>query len=271
MDGENNFTNGALMGSILGRNQSVDQSMYGMNGMWNNPFVYLVWMMFADQWRNRNGDSSTTSNQLSDLQNQMQDNHNSDLLMSAISGNKESIQRIADVMGAQIGQVQSVLSNISSGISALNGNVNLSGERVQNSISQQSGILGSQIQNTGCQIKTSILEQGYQSQLSSANQAAQINLNNCQQTNTMLQGFNALQNSINNGFNTLGYQLSSVGCEVRTTSTENTHKILDYLTQSKQLDQATTIQQLRDEVGRLNQTQSILAAISGTKTATTTA
>lgn len=64
---------------------------FGGNGMWNNPFMYLVWMWMM-RWMNNgwgeNGDCQNAglSRQIQTLQEQMQDNHNSDLIMQGING-----------------------------------------------------------------------------------------------------------------------------------------------------------------------------------------
>ena len=94
-------------------------------------------------------------------------------------------------------------------------------------------------------MKTTTLEQGYQNQLA-----------NLQQTNT-----------IQAGFANIGYLIQQQGQMLAANDTANTQKVLDWLCNSKQLEQATTIQQLRDEVGRLNQTQDIINSL---KTTTTT-
>lgn len=59
-DGSNNFANGAMMGASLNKNANDPALMAammngGMNGQWNNPFVYLVWMMFANRWMGNYG------------------------------------------------------------------------------------------------------------------------------------------------------------------------------------------------------------------------
>jgi Flp pilus assembly pilin Flp len=210
--------------------------------------------------------------------------------MNALQGNREAAQQIATTMNADFNQINSTLCAINSGLqrelAAANGNVNLASERILNGISQQTGILGSQIQNTGCGIKTSILEQGYQNQIQNLNQTNQLGNNiqnafnalnttilsqgyqnqlaNCQQTNNILQGFNSLTNTVQNGFTSIGYQLNTIGCDIKQNSTINTQKIIDYLVGTKQLDQATTIQQLRDEIGRLQQTNTIISQLKST-------
>jgi len=117
--------------------------------------------------------------------------------------------------------------------------------------------LGSAFQQGCCECKSAILESGYQNQLA-----------NCQQTNTILQQSQGLQNTVTNGFTNLGFLLERNACDVKENSTANTQRIIDTLNNHWSLEQQTTIQQLRDEIGRLNQTSTLIAAL---KPAATTA
>lgn len=109
------------------------------------------------------------------------------------------------------------------------------------------------------QLGTSILSQGYQNQL-----------NNCNQTNTILMQSQALQNTVQNGITALGYQSERNNSATQQNSTANTQRIIDTLNNHWNLEQQTTIQQLRDEIGRLNQTNTLIASLKGTTTATST-
>lgn len=92
---------GSMMGSMFNRRDdglATAALMNGANGWQNNPFIYLVWMMFANRmWGNDGGklQDAEIQGQLSDLRNQMADNHNSDLLMSAIQGNNNDLKTLA--------------------------------------------------------------------------------------------------------------------------------------------------------------------------------
>ena len=60
----------------------------GMNNWMNNPFVYLVWMMFANRmWGGEHNCNPAIQAQIDSLRNQMADNQNSNLLMDAVHGN----------------------------------------------------------------------------------------------------------------------------------------------------------------------------------------
>lgn len=57
----------------------------GMNNWMNNPFVYLVWMMFANRmWGGERNCNPAIQAQIDSLRNQMADNQNSNLLMDAV-------------------------------------------------------------------------------------------------------------------------------------------------------------------------------------------
>lgn len=131
-------------------------------------------------------------------------------------------------------------------IAGVNGRIDALGGQIAASTSQEQLQAGfNRMSDCCCQTRNAILEQGYQNQLA-----------NCQQTNT-----------VQAGFANIGYLIQQQGQMLMANDTANTQKVLDWLCNSKQLEQATTIQQLRDEVGRLNQTQTIIDALKTTTTA----
>lgn len=254
---------GAMLGSMFGKDNHSDlmsalAANSGMGGAWNNPFIYLVWMMFANRYMGGAGVEGTNlQSQINALQGVVQDNHNSDLLMAAVNGSTEATQNLAVAMNAGFDTVNAAICGVRNGITEANGNIQLAAERMISNNNMQSGILGSKIDAVGCGIKSAILEQGYQNQLA-----------NCQQTNTILQQSQALTNVIQNGFTSIGYQIERNSCDVKETSIANTQKIIDTLNNHWNLEQQTTIQQLRDEVGRLNQTNTLIAALKPAATTT---
>ena len=138
-------------------------------------------------------------------------------------------------------------------------NANAANGAMMDSLNGVSGAvngLGTAFQEGCCACKTAILESGYQNQLA-----------NCQQTNTILQQSQALQNTVTNGFTNVGFLLERNACDIKENSTANTQKIIDTLNNHWNLEQQTTIQQLRDEIGRLNQTSALIAALKTSSTA----
>lgn len=80
----------------------------------------------------------------------------------------------------------------------------------------------------------------------------------------------ALQNAVQNGFAQVGFQAERNACDTKKTSTQNTQKIIDTLTNHWNLGQQTTIQQLRDEIGRLNQTNALISVLKPSSAVITT-
>lgn len=202
----------------------------GGANMWNNPFMYLVWMtMFRNgNFGGGNGDVQAANNAMNiqNLTDLVQDNHNNDLTMQAIAGNTAAITQLAGVLNTST-------DNVTAAINAM----------------------ASQMQNGMCGIKTEILQQGYQNQLST-----------CQQTNTILQQSQALTNVITNGFTSIGYQLERNACDVKEASLANTQRIIDTLTGHWSQEQQGIINSLQSQLSE----QRILNAVNASKTTPTT-
>lgn len=94
----------------------------GMGGQWNNPFIYLVWMMFAQRmWGDGYGNGSKLQDaeiqsQIQSLRSQMSDNHNSDLLMQAIKGNSDALTTLGSNLNCDFNQLQTAVNSVRSGI-----------------------------------------------------------------------------------------------------------------------------------------------------------
>lgn len=235
-DSANGFSNGVMTGAMLGKDHGNDAltallANGGNQQMWNNPFAYLIWLIFAGQFGGFGGANGAYQTQLQSLQNQIADNHNSDLTMQAINGSQAATTQLAQTLNVGFDQVQAAVNQ-----------------------------LGQLLQGGFNNINTSILSQGYQNQL-----------NNCNQTNTILMQAQNLQNTIQNGITALGYQSERNNSATQQASSTNTQRIIDTLNNHWNLEQQTTIQQLRDEIGRLNQTNTLISSLKGTATATSTA
>jgi hypothetical protein len=203
----------------------------GANGQWNNPFIYLLWMMFFGGnngfgWGGNGANAAANAAQFQNLSDLIQDNHNSDLTMQAINGNTAAITQLASLLNTST-------DNITAAINAMS----------------------SQMQNGMCGIKTEILSQGYQNQLST-----------CQQTNTILQQSQALTNTVQNGFTAIGHQIQMMGCDIEKNDLANTQKILDTLNNHWGQEQQGIINSLQSQLSE----QRILNAVNASKTTPTT-
>ena len=146
--------------------------------------MYLIWLAwfgggngFGPNRGNAGvaaGDVQAANNAaaIQNLSDMISDNHNSDLTMQAIAGNTAAISQLA-------------------------GMLNVSTDRIATAINVMAG----NMQQNCCDIKSTIMSQGYQNQLST-----------CQQTNTILQQSQALTNTITNGLTNLaGMLIEGIG------------------------------------------------------------
>ena len=163
---------------------------------------------------------------IQNLTDLVQDNHNNDLTMQAIAGNTAAITQLAGVLNTSTDNVTAAIN-----------------------------VMASQMQSGMCCIKSDILSQGYQNQLST-----------CQQTNTILQQSQALTNTITNGFTSIGYQLERNACDVKEASLANTQRIIDTLSNHWSQEQQGIINSLQSQLSE----QRILNAVNASKTTPTT-
>lgn len=131
----------------------------GMNG--GNWFVWLFFLLFAQRmgW----GENSP---QLQALQNQMQDNQNSNLLMDAVKGNTGAIQQLATNLNCDFNQLSGSICDIKNAISQVGGQIGFSAEKIINSILMGNSQVIQAIQNCCCNTQQAITKMGYDNQLS---------------------------------------------------------------------------------------------------------
>lgn len=109
----------------------------GMNNWMNNPFVYLVWMMFANRmWGGEQNCNPAIQAQIDSLRNQIADNQNSNLLMDAVHGNTAAITQLAGNLNCDFNALNGAICDVRGGVDRLSGQVGFSAERVINSVSQ---------------------------------------------------------------------------------------------------------------------------------------
>lgn len=206
-------------------------AMNGGNGnnMWNNPFMYLIWLaMFQNGGFGFGGGGAQAAANNAAIQNlgdMISDNHNNDLTMQAIAGNTAAITQLAGVLNTSTDNITAAIN-----------------------------VMAGQMQQNCCDVKSSIMSQGYQNQLST-----------CQQTNTILQQSQQLQNTVANGFTNIGFLLERNACDIKETSLANTQRIIDTLSNHWSQEQQGLINSLQSQLSE----QRILNAVAASKTTTT--
>lgn len=184
--------------------------------------MYLVWMWMM-RWMNRDGDgengNSAIQRQIQTLQENMQDNHNSDLIMAGINGNSEAIRQAASNIGCDLNVLQQAVSGVSSSIQQLGGQVGFSAERIINAVNMGDCNVIQALKDCCCTTQKSIIEMGYQNQLANERQTYQLS-----------NSINSVGINMEKGFANDAFQTQSQTCSlqntIKDTSTITTNAIL---------------------------------------------
>ena len=242
--GGNDLATMALLGSNGG---------FGSNGMWNNPFMYLVWM-YMMRWMNGNGDfnntaglEASTQRQIQTLADQMNDNHTSDLIMSAIQGNNNAIQEVSTRLGCDLNAIASAVQGVRSDIGAVGSQLGFSAERIINAVNQGDCGVIQALKDCCCETQKSILTQNYENRIAIGDA-----------TRSLKDSVNYVGLQVEKGFSNTNYETQAQTCALQNTirdaGTTNTNAILAKL-------DAMQNQQLLDKIDALREKNSEQAVI----------
>lgn len=212
--------------------------------------MYLVWMWMM-RWMNGNGEFGNSDpnvqRQLQTLQEQMQDNHNSDLMMQAIKGNSQALQDLSTRLSCDANALQAAVQNVQSSIATVGNQVGFSSERIINAVNQGDCSVIQAIKDCCCNTQQSILKMGYDNQIQNQNQTYQL-------TNSI----NDVSNTLQRGFCDTTHATQSQTCAlsntIKDTGTANTNQIIAKL-------DAMQNQALLDKIDSLREKNSQQAVI----------
>lgn len=246
-DNFNNGNNELLTASLLGNNG------FGGNNMWNNPFMYLVWMymmrwMNGGDWGNNGTNCNTameaaTQRQIQTLSDQMNDNHTSDLIMAAIQGNNNAIQEVSTRLGCDINAIASAIQGVRSDIASVGNQLGFSSERIINAVNQGDCGVIQALKDCCCETQRSILTQNYENRI--ALDAA---------TGALKDTVNFVGLQVEKGFSNTNYETQAQTCAlqntIRDTGTTNTNAIiakLDAMQNQALLDKIDALREKNSE------------------------
>ena len=255
MPDQNGFGNNDLATlALLGGNGGG----FGGNGMWNNPFMYLVWL-YMMRWMNGNGDwgnngdncykalEASTQRQIQTLADQMQDNHTSDILMAAIQGNNNAIQESATRLGCDINAIASAIQGVRSDIATVGSQLGFSSERIINAVNQGDCGVIQALKDCCCETQKSILTSNYENRIA---------LDHA--TSSLKDSVNFVGLQVEKGFSNTNYETQAQTCALQNTirdaGTTNTNAIIAKL-------DAMQNQQLLDKIDALREKNSEQAVI----------
>ena len=226
---------------------------FGGSGMWNNPFMYLVWMWMM-RWMNNgdwgnNGDNcyksleASTQRQIQTLQESLSDNHTTDLLMAAIQGNGNAIQEAATRIGCDFNALNSAVQGVSASIGALGSQLGFSSERIINAVNQGDCGVIQALKDCCCETQKSLLAQSYENRIAIGDA-----------TRSIKDTVNYVGLQVEKGFSDSSYQTqaqtSALQGTIRDTGTVNTNAIiakLDAMQNQALLDKIDALRERNSE------------------------
>lgn len=244
----------------------------GMNNQWNNPFIYLVWMMFAQRmwgndWNNHYNDPqygyNALSNQIASFQTRMQDNHNSDLLFSQAQNNNQEIRAGVDKITSGQALLQQVLCGIEAGIKEVGGKVGFSAERVINAVNVGDCNVIQALKDCCCTTQQNIIRMGYENQLGQKDQMFATQKGFSDLTFATQAGFDRTNTAIERGFSATAFQAQQDKCDIIRSSENNTQRIIDTLNTHWKDEQANQIQDLKFQLSQERQNNLLLRRLGG--------
>ena len=172
------------------------------NNQWNNnPFMYLIWVYML---RYMGWNDGQNNHQISALQEQIQDNHNSDLLMQAVRGNEAAVREFSATTGLNFSAVQNAICGVKSAVGEVAAQLGFSSERVINAVQAGDCAVSQAIKDCCCNTNQNILKMGFENQLA-----------NERQTNLINQGIYGLSTSLDRNAAAIEYHSATQSCALQ--------------------------------------------------------
>ena len=218
--GNNNDLISAIM-SLKNGNANAD--------LMNNPFLWLIFLaLFGNNGfgfgGNANATQATTNADFQRLEGLINNNHNNDLALSAINGNREAINSLASTFNCSVANITNAIDNVRNAMSSC-----------------------------CCDIKTLIQSTSYETQIRDLQNTNSINSNLCN-----------LGNVINQGFATIGYNQATQTATIVENNNANTQRIVDTLNNHWNQELTEKLNDARLKLSQSEQTQAIISALKTT-------
>lgn len=226
---------------------------FGGNGVWNNPFMYLIWL-YMMRWMNggnwgEGGDNcykaleASTQRQIQTLSDQMNDNHTTDLLMAAIQGNNNAIQEAASRLGCDVNAIASSIQGVRSDIATVGSQLGFSSERIINAVNQGDCGVIQALKDCCCETQKSILTNNYENRIAIGDA-----------TRSLKDSVNYVGLQVEKGFANTNYETQAQTCALQNTirdaGTTNTNAIiakLDAMQNQNLLDKIDALREKNSE------------------------
>ena len=200
------------------------------NAMFDNPFIWLIFLALLGNgsFGFGNNTNATTNADIQRLEGLINNNHNNDLALSAINGNREAITSLASNLNCSVVSLSNAIDGVRNAMASC-----------------------------CCDIKTLIQSTSYESQLREQANTNIINNSLCGLTNT-----------ITNGFANIGYTAERNTNMIIQAQNANTQRLVDLINTNNVNELTEKLNDARLQLSQSNQTQAIIAALKPTTTTT---
>lgn len=236
----------------------------GANNWMNNPFAYLIFMMFAERfnYNNRNGAAESVQTaeiqaQLNSLRNQISDNQNSQLVLDGIRGNAAAINQLAQNINCDFNTLNSCCCDVRNAVTQVAGQVGYSKEAVINAVNMGDCNVIQALQNCCCQTQRQM-----------ADFRADVQLQGCQRTAELRNGQRDLGAAIAQGFAQTAYETQRQTCDIINAGKDNTQRIIDTLNTHWREELQQKYDRVSMELSQERQTNYLISQLKTTTTPT---
>ena len=202
---QNNFDPNLLLASMMNGNNG-----FGGNGNW----IWVIFLFFLYPLMRNGGFWGNNCNDGNG--NLVNNDAGRELLMQAINGNNSAIRDLANMTGAQTSQIQQAICGVNNSITQLGGQVGMTGQQVINAIQMGNQTMAAQLAQCCCDIRTAVTTGNYENQIATLNQ-----------TNTIQNGQNFINRSIERGFSDTAYAFRDQTCQIGSAIQNSTQAIKD--------------------------------------------
>lgn len=240
---EGGMNNSALIASLLG-NKGVDPNLMAMltnasknTDAWGGGGMWWIWVIIMFWLWGGNGNGFGGRN---GIPNQLNNDFGREVLLQAINGNATAISQLSTALNCDMNSLKDSLCRINSAIEGVGGQLGMSTQQVINAVQAGNCQISGQLAQYCCDLKNTIITQGYENQLRTIQQTNDITSNATSNANILAAKIDAQTQIINDKFCQLEMR------EMANTIQNLRDQVRGYeLSASQQLQTSNIVSQLR--------------------------
>ena len=192
-------------------------------GFGNGNWMWIVFLFFLEPLMRNGMFGNGGFGGLGGTNNLIENAAGREMLMQAIGGNTSAIQNLANMFGTSTDFIKQAICGLDKSVATVSGQVGLTGQQVINAVQMGNMQIGSQLASCCCDIRESVTKGNYDNQIATLNQ-----------TNTLQNGQNFINRSIERGFADTAYAFRDQTCQIGGAIKDSTQVIKDGATANTQ-------------------------------------